>query len=189
MDATTLQTTDHLPGAEADADGTVVRASANEMFRDVYCRLKAMACRNLARRSVDTIGTTELVHELYLRMTANRELHFEKPAQFFSYAATAMRHFLTDRARERLRSRNHWIRVTLGDGAEQVAVGSADEAVQINDAIDRLEAIDPRAAKVFELYLFAGLAQEQIGEVLGLARRTVNRDWRFARAFLESELR
>src|SRR5512144_2172515 len=70
------------------------------LFDAVYARLKAMAGRQLARRGQETLETTALVHELYLRMTTGRELAFEHPAQFFTYAARAMRHLLADRARD-----------------------------------------------------------------------------------------
>jgi RNA polymerase sigma factor (TIGR02999 family) len=166
-------------------------AGADAMFSAVYDRLKAMAGRQLSRgASTPTLNTTALVHDLYLRMAKGEELRFEHPAQFFAYAARAMRHLLADRARDRLRLRagGDWLKVTLVDETGQYAVDSAEEALRLDAAIARLEAQDERAAKVVELRYFAGMSLEQVAEVLGLARRTVDRDWRFARAFLKNEL-
>ena len=165
--------------------------SADALFCAVYERLKAMAGRHLAgARSGTTLDTTALVHELYLRVSAQRELSFERPVQFFSYAARAMRHLLSDRARARLRMRagGDWMRVTLTGGDEKLAIESAEQALALDEALKRLEATDARAARVVELRYFAGLTSEQVAETLDVTRRTVDRDWRFARAFLKTEI-
>ena len=165
--------------------------STDAMFDAVYLRLKAMAGRNLARgaRSA-TLDTTMLVHELYLRVQANGELVFEREAQFFAYAARAMRHLLLDRARDhmRLHAGGDWQRVTFTDCGDALALDAADQALALDAGLNRLAATDERAARVVELRYFAGLTLEQVATVLGLTRRTVDRDWRFARAFLKSEL-
>ena len=161
------------------------------LFAAVYARLKAMAAGQLARaRPRVTLDTTELVHELYLRMDGPRQLGFEQPAQFFAYAARAMRHLLINRARDRLRLRagGQWNRVTLDDRNAQLAIDTAEQALALDAALDALEKTDARAAKVVELRYFAGLSLEQVAETLGLARRTIDRDWRFARAFIKSHL-
>ena len=164
--------------------------STDALFVMVYARLKAMAARQLAGRRSATLDTTELVHELYLRMGQREALHFEHPAQFFSYAARAMRHLLVNRARDRLRLRagGDWHRITLTGSDEQLAIDSAEQAIALDAALQRLEAGDARAARVIELYYFAGLTTEQIAETLDLARSTIDRDCRFARAFLQTEL-
>lgn len=163
---------------------------ADAMFVAVYDRLKAMAGRQLARGARGTLDTTAVVHELYLRMSAKRDLRFEQPMQFFAYAARALRYLLADRARERLRQRagGGWARVTMNDESDQFAIDSAEEALGFEEVLARLEQTDARAARIVELTFFAGLTQEQIAEVLGLTRRTIGRDWRFARAFLKAEL-
>ena len=121
---------------------------------------------------------------------ANRELVFGKPVQFFAYAARAMRHLLADRARDRLRLRagGQWMRVTLTGTDDRLAIDSAEQALALDEALKRLEDADERAARVVELRYFAGLTPEQIAEALGVTRRTVDRDWRFARAFLKTEI-
>lgn len=161
------------------------------MFADVYARLKAMAARQLSRTPPGgTLDTTALVHELYLRMYANRQPEFGHQAPFFAYAARAMRHLLADRARDRLRQRagGDWQRITLTGSDVQLAIDSAEQALNLDAALQRLEATDGRAAQVLELHYFAGLTAEQIARHLDVARSTVDRDWRFARAFLAAEV-
>jgi RNA polymerase sigma factor (TIGR02999 family) len=115
---------------------------------------------------------------------------FEHDAQFFAYAAQAMRHLLLDRARDHLRlhAGGDWLRVTLTGSDEALALDAAEQALALDAALDRLAATDARAARVVELRYFAGLTLEQIAGILGLTRRTVDRDWRFARAFLRAEI-
>lgn len=165
--------------------------STDALFAAVYARLKAMAAQQLAsRRRNATLDTTELVHELYLRMGDRDELRFEQPAQFFSYAARAMRHLLINRARDRLRLRagGQWKRITLDDHDLSFAFETAEQTLVLDDALNALEKFDARAAKVVELRYFAGLSLEQVAEQLGLARRTIDRDWRFARAFIKARM-
>jgi len=165
--------------------------TADALFGEVYERLKAMAGSHLARgRANSTLDTTALVHELYLRVSSQRELAFAQPVQFFAYAARAMRHLLSDRARDRLRLRagGEWVRVTLTGSDDRFAIENAEQALALDDALRRLEETDPRAARVVELRYFAGLTLEQIAESMQLTRRTIDRDWRFARAFLKTEI-
>ncbi len=166
-------------------------SSTDALFVEVYDRLKAMASRRLAgRRRNATLDTTELVHELYLRMGDREALQFGEPAQFFAYAARAMRHLLINRARDRLRLRagGQWSRVTLDDRNLKLAIDTAEQALALDAALDDLEQSDARAAKVVELRYFAGLSLEQAANALGVARRTVDRDWRYARAFIKARL-
>jgi RNA polymerase sigma factor (TIGR02999 family) len=165
--------------------------SSQALFEQVYDRLKAMAGRKLSATPNNSLQTTALVHELYVRLQAGRELHFAHPSQFFTYASQAMRHLLADRARDRMREINGgaWQRVTLTGQDAELAIESADQALELESALSRLEAEDARAAKVVELIYFGGLTLEETAKVLDVARRTVDRDWRFARAFLQAELK
>jgi RNA polymerase sigma factor (TIGR02999 family) len=165
-------------------------APLDDVFHAVYERLKGLASRQLARASRGTLDTTALVHELYLRVNTERELAFAHPEQFFAYAARAMRHLLLDRARDRLRQKagGDWIKVTLtGEHAPQ-AIDNAEQALAIEQALEQLECSDARAVRVVELRWFAGLDPEQVASVLQVTRRTVDRDWRYARAFLHAAL-
>ena len=155
-------------------------------FSDLYQRLKAMASRQRLRGGAPkTLCTTELVHEAYLRMG---EANFESAqlAQFFAYAARAMRHILTDAARRRVQSKRggDQARITLSDPAVDAVHVDPQLALQLDDALLALEREDARAAQVVELHYFAGLDLKQVADTLGVARRTVDRDWRYARAFL-----
>ncbi len=164
--------------------------SANELFAAVYDRLKAMAVKHLAGKGEVTLQTTVLVHELYLRMQGSSSKHFRHPSQFFTYASRAMRHLLVDRARERARQRagGDWQRTTLTGSNSQLVIESAERALALDEALRRLEEEDARAARVVELLYFGGLTLEETAGVLGLTRRTIDRDWRFARAFLKTAL-
>jgi RNA polymerase sigma factor (TIGR02999 family) len=161
------------------------------LFDALYDQLKDIASRQLARGARGTLDTTALVHELYLRINTSREMAFEHPAQFFSYAARAMRHLLIDRARAHMRQKagGEWVRATLTANAQGMPeIASAEQAIVLDEALTRLAQTDERAAHVVELRYFAGVAPEQIAELLGLNRRTIDRDWRYARAFLHAAL-
>jgi RNA polymerase sigma factor (TIGR02999 family) len=170
-------------------DGKPEGLGTDGLFEQVYDRLKAMAGRQLGAGR-HTLDATALVHELYLRIGADRDLVFAHPNQFFTYAASAMRHLLADRARDRLRQRagGDWIRTTLTGSDWRLALDSAEHALDLDEAMKRLEGVDARAARVVELLCFAGLEHEQAAQALDIAPRTVARDWRFARAFLKTEL-
>ena len=165
--------------------------SNDAMFEAVYDRLKRLARRRLrsSQRSV-TLETTSLVHELYLRMAGRDELAFDHSSQFLTYAARAIRHLLSDRARACLsqRSGGDWQRVTLSGTDQRLVFESADKALEFDAALDRLEAADARAARVVELRYFGGLDQDEAAQALGVSMRTINRDWEFARAFLKTDL-
>ena len=161
---------------------------ADESFVKVYDELRKVARRELQRRGGNTLYTTELVHEVYLKVCGRDELSFESDLQFFKYAAVAMRHILIDRAgrRARVKFGGDGIHVDLSDPDVENVGTNPILALQLDAALRELEREDPRAAKVVELHYFAGLPLERVGELLGLARRTVDRDWAFARALLES---
>lgn len=177
--------------AKPESSAPTAALSADALFAEVYARLKAMAGRQLAAGpSPVSLNTTALVHELYLRMGKLDELTFAQPEQFFAYAARAMRHLLCDRARDRLRQRagGDWQRVTLTGGEQQFSIESAEEALAFDSALQQLERSDARAARVIELRYFAGLSPDQVAATLNLTRRTIDRDWRFARVFLHDLL-
>ena len=174
------------PAAPVASDGT---RGVDDLFTEVYARLKAMARRRAGPRGA-TLDTTALVHELYLRMQHGDDLRFEAPAQFFGYAARAMRHLLANRARDhlRLRAGGAWVRVTFDAHDERLAIESAHDALSLEESLQALERSHPSAARVIELRYFTGLPVEQVAALLDIDRRTVHRDWRFARAFLNARL-
>lgn len=167
--------------ATLEAGGT-----ADPLFVDVYERLKAMASRQRLRGGAPrTYCTTELVHEAYLRMSES-DNRYEHPAHFFAYAARVMRHVLTDAARRRAQPKRggDQSRVTLSDPLVDAVQFDPHLALQLDTALAELEQDDPRSARVVELHYFAGLELKEVAEMLGVTRRTVDRDWRYARAFM-----
>ena len=175
-----------MSGADAAHQGE----DADRLFAEVYSQLKRMAHRRLVAAPRAALDTTELVHELYLRMGKDPGLRFAGQGQFFAYAARAMRHLLLDRARDclRLRAGGDWARVTLDGEDMRLAIASAEQALALDQALAKLAETDSRAARVLELRYFAGLSVDQVAEALGVAPRSVDRDWRFARAFLNDLL-
>ena len=158
----------------------------DSVFLDLYGRLKAMASRQRLRNgSPATLCTTELVHEAYLRMS-EANYRYKHDMQFFAYAARAMRHVITDAARRRLQPKRggDLSRLTLDHPAIEAVRVDPHMALQLDEALNALEKEDARAAQVVELHYFAGLDMEHVAKVLGVVRRTVDRDWRYARAFL-----
>jgi RNA polymerase sigma factor (TIGR02999 family) len=165
------------PGSPSDA-----------LFVEVYDRLKKMAHRQRARGGPQTLSTTEIVHELYLKMDNAGGANFSHPVQFFVYASRAMRSILVDMARRRqqLKKGSGQVHVPLEDPAAGAVEVDASLALALDEGLRKLELEDARAARVVELHFFAGLDLDRIGQLLGIARRTVDRDWRFARAYLAS---
>jgi RNA polymerase sigma factor (TIGR02999 family) len=161
-------------------------STADPLFVDVYERLKAMASRQRFRGGAPrTVCTTELVHEAYLRMSAS-DNRYEHPAHFFAYAARVMRHVLTDAARHRAQPKRggDQARVALSDPLVDSVQFDPHLALQLDAALGALELDDPRAAQVVELHYFAGLELQEVAALLRVTRRTIDRDWRYARAFM-----
>ena len=154
------------------------------LFAAVYGRLKAMASRQLARGDGGTLNTTALVHELYMKVCANRQLAFDDPVQFFAYAAQAMRHIMVDRARARLSDKRGGGAIQVDLDQVDLAEQTAEQVLDLDEALRGLERSDPRAAELVALHYFGGLPLAQIADLLGVTVRTLSRDWRFARAVL-----
>jgi len=179
------------PAAEQEGGAARDKALAiDESFNQVYAELRQLARRELRRGSANTLHTTELVHEAYVKMSRNQELSFESDAKFFSYAAMAMRHILVDSAMRRARVKfgGDSVHVDLDDADHLGASSSIALALHLDAALRELEKVDARAAQVVELHYFAGLPLVRVAEMVGLNRRTIDRDWAFARAFLEAQI-
>ena len=166
------------------------QSSTDELVAMFYEELKQVA-RRQRRGESDTTNTTLMVHELYLQIAGRNELRFEKPVQFYAYAAQAMRHMLVDhaRARGRVKAGGEHERVQLDDSIPDEVTLLSAQAIDLDAALTRLEQVDARAAKLVELHFFGGQSFDRIAELLETSRRTVFRDWEFARAFLLRELR
>jgi RNA polymerase sigma factor (TIGR02999 family) len=156
----------------------------------VYDELHRIASAYLRReRREHTLQPTALVHEAYLRLAGQDDLDWKNRAHFRAIAATTMRRILIEHARARGRKKRGEApeRVALED---TVAIAPAPrvDLEAIDQALVRLEALDPQQARIVELRFFAGLSVEETAEVLSISRTTVKRDWAMARAWLRREL-
>jgi RNA polymerase sigma factor (TIGR02999 family) len=167
------------------------RGAAESLFRAVYDDLRRIAGRQGAAPHSDGPGRTSLVHEAYFRLARPESLNVNDRQHFFAVAARAMRQIAVDRARERLT-------VKRGSGAQATTLGAAEDVqrdddrlerlLDLHEALEALEAADGRLARLVELRVFSGLLLEEAGDLLGLSRATLKRDWRKARAFLHARL-
>lgn len=165
------------------------REALDELCVVLYDELREIAHRHRASRSDDTLVTTALVHEAYLKLVDQSRAHWTDRAHFLALAAVAMRHILTDRARARVAAKRGGgaVIITLDDD-----VSASEEHPQallrIDEALERVTAIDERLGRVVEYRFFGGLTHEEIAEVLGVTVRTVERDWAKARTLLREVL-
>lgn len=153
----------------------------------VYAELRALAASYFRGRGGHTLQPTALVHEAYLRLRKHEGAIVDR-AHFFAVAATAMRQILTDHARRHRAQKRGGAdqeRVTLSNVA---AFESPIDLVELDQLLSRLAALDERQARLVELRFFAGLTEEEAAELLGVSLRTVQKDWRKARAWLVAEL-
>ena len=166
------------------------RAAVDELTPLVYEELKRIAGGQLrSERPGHTLQATALVHEAYLKLVGQRDVAWQNRAHFFGVAAQVMRRILLDYAKERVRDkRGGAIRRTLLDEALLVSEDRASSLVDIDEALTRLEQLDPRQAKVVELRFFGGLSVEETSEAMNISAPTVKREWAMAKAWLYREL-
>lgn len=175
---------------DATGDHGERREAIGEVFSAVYDELRELARREMVReRAEHTLEPTALVNEAYLRLVDDSRLGWESRAHFFGIAARAMRQVLIDHARRRnsIKRGGGRERVRL-DTRELIAREDGVPSVDLERALERLRALHERSARVVELRVFAGLTGEEMAAVLGVSRKTVVSDWRFARMWLGAEL-
>ena len=161
--------------------------AAGRAFGLLYDDLRRLARARLRQHQTMTLlDTTSLVHESYLKLVGADSLAVENRQHFFAYASRVMRSVIVDFARARLAERR-------GGDAEHLALDTAisdriaapeNDALHVHEALQVLEAAEPRLAQVVEMRYFGGLSEAEIAEVLGLSERTVRRDWEKARLLL-----
>lgn len=165
-------------------------AAADPSEARAYEILRSRARRLLAGEAPGhTLQATALVHEAYLRLAVGESARWQSRAHFLAVASRAMRRILIDHARTRSRHKRggSWNRVTLSLAAvDGAAAGSFDplEIVQFDRALEALEREHARMARVAEMRIFGGMTADEIGDALGVSRRTVDGDWAFARRWL-----
>ena len=156
----------------------------------VEAELHRLASLYLSReRPGHTLQPTALINEVYLRLINWKSARWKNRAQFIGIAAQLMKHVLVDHAihRRRRKRRGEEVRVSLTE-ADKMAHERSVDNVALNDALDGLGEIDPRKRQIIELRFFGGLSVEETAEVLKIAPRTVEREWKLAKAWLYREL-
>ncbi len=174
------------------------REALNELSSLVYAELRVLAHRQRRRWDITgTMNTTALVHETYLKLVNQRQIDTATPDHFFALAATAMRHIISNYARDRrARKRGDGVRkISLSElavnppGSLSVSEEHVDLLVGIDEALERLDRINPRQRGIVECRFFGGMTAEETAAAMGISSRTVKRDWALAQAWLYRELR
>ncbi len=174
----------------AIAAGGGDRQAAEDLLPLVYSELRRLAEAWMDRTPPgQTLQPTALVHEAFLRLMGREAHGWENRGHFFFAAGRAMRDILVERARSKARLKRGGDRKRLDFGKLEVAVDApSDELLALNEALDRLEAEYPWEHRIVVLRFFAGLSNEETARAVGAPLRTIERDWRFARAWLQRAL-
>ena len=156
----------------------------------VYGEMRRIAARYLRlERAGHSLQPTALVHEAYLRLFGQATLDCEDRSHFYAVASQTMRRILVDHARKRRTAKRGGLLMQVNlDGLQLSSFESCQNMIALDEALTRLAAWDERLCRVVELRFFAGLTEEEVAQVLGIAVRTVKRDWVAARAWLNSQL-
>lgn len=194
---TTGQAADVGPASRADVTRLLAIAQRgnpdafNHLVPLVYAELRQIARRQLRRlRPGDTLGTTGLVHEAYLKLIDQTHARWQDREHFFAIAACAMRQTLVNYAiRKQTGKRDAAGRITASVEEVQAAAAEPEaRLLELDAALKRLEELDPRLCRVVECRFFAGFTEDETAAFLGVSPRTVQRDWKLARAWLQEEL-
>jgi RNA polymerase sigma factor (TIGR02999 family) len=166
------------------------RQAASDLLPLVYAELRELARARLARESPgQTLTATALVHEAYLRIAGDTQVTWEGRRHFFFAAARAMRQILVEQARRKAGPKQGGDRRRQElDDACAVLEPPSDDILAVHEALTELEVRDPLEAQIVLLRYFTGLTMDQTAEVLGIAQRTLDRHWRYIRAWLMKRL-
>ena len=166
------------------------RQSTDRLLEAVYDQLRRIAQQHMKdEKPGHTLEATALVHEAYLRLVRNKELKWSSRAQFYVAAAHAMQRILVEHARKKKRLKRGGDRRPVASNVLDLASDeNLEDVVAINEAINRLEGEDARAALVTRLRFYAGLTVEETAKAMKLSERTVMREWAYARAWLHDAL-
>ena len=166
------------------------REALGRLLPLVYRDLQRLAKRQLGqRRPGQTLDTTSLVHEAYMKLADGERTAWENRGHFFAVASLAMRQIVIDYARQSQAGKRGGQQRNLG--LDEVAIAIDEQAeglLALDQALERLGEIDARLPRVVECRFFTGLSEEETAEALGVSTRTVERDWKRARAWLRREL-
>jgi RNA polymerase sigma factor (TIGR02999 family) len=164
--------------------------AADQLLTLVYDELRKMAAAKMAAEAPGhTLQPTALVHEAWLRLTGSTPQSWDSRAHFFAAAAEAMRRILVEHARRKLaRKRGAGAQRVELDESGLVLAAPAEELLAVHEALDRLAAHDPQAAQLVKLRYFVGLTMQEAADTLGLAKRTAESLWTYARVWLHREI-
>lgn len=169
------------------AAGSGDAAAFQRLYELSYQELRRLAHVVRSGAGGDTVNTTALVHEAYLKLMPGDNLFARDRAHFFRIAARAMRQVVVDLARRRA-TRQRGLQLLVADATPPDAEAVATGVLALDSALHELEALSPRQASVVECRFFAGLSVEETAMALDISEPTVKRDWRMARAFLSQML-
>lgn len=165
------------------------RASLDGAFIEVHAQLRRLAKALMrSERPGHTLEATAAVHEVYLRLLRSPPSELDDPRRFLAAAATSLRRVLIDHGRRRHAQRRRHRRERGLEAAIEQPSKAPIGLVEVAEALEALERQDPRSGRVAELRLLAGLSIEEIAREVGVSKPTVERDWRFARAWLAERL-
>jgi len=165
--------------------------AAEQLLPLVYQELRKVASHKLSLLPPgQTLQATALVHEAYLRLIGGQKETWENRRHFFAAAAEAMRHILIDRARRRLRVRHGGQAERVDLEQIEIPIATKDEVLlQLNEALDELQALSPERAELVKLRFFAGFNEAEVAEALNISERSVQRQWSYAKAWLFERIR
>jgi RNA polymerase sigma factor (TIGR02999 family) len=166
------------------------REVAARLLPLVYDELRRLARGYLQRERPDhTLQATGLVHEAYLRLVDQTAVNWQNRAHFLAVAANQMRRILVDHARRHRAGKRggEWCKVEFDDALAPAAARSVD-VIALDDALEDLMKLHPQHSQIVELRFFGGMTIEEVAEVLELSPRTVQREWRLARAWLRRQV-
>ena len=166
------------------------RVGLDELFLLVYPELHRIAHRQLNRRRPgETLCTTALIHEVYIKLVGQTQLEWRDRVHFFAVASRAMRHIVIDYARSQQAAKRGGDRVQITLDEELAGADErVDTLVALDDALTELAELNPRLGQIVEYRFFGGLKEVEIASVLDVSERTVQREWRKARAWLARAL-
>ena len=165
-------------------------AAADELFATVYAELRQIARSHRRRwRGNATMNTTAIIHELFIKLSDHATPDFANRTHFYATASKAMRQILVNYAKQQGAAKRggDTLKITL-DEVRFASQVSADELLDLNDVLDRLERENPRQCRIVECRVLAGMTVDEVADALGISTATVKRDWQLASARIFREM-
>jgi len=159
------------------------KEALDELLPVVYDELRRVAHRLLSNEYAETLPTTALVHEAYLKLIDQHSVDWQNRGQFFAISAQAMRRILVDNSRSRHRQKRDGVKINL-DAAYHISTETDESILDLDLALNELAELDKQQAKIVEMHYFAGLTFDEIAQILNLSTAGVFREWKLAKAWL-----